>query len=288
MRQEIRQLRQTIAHCPKLALVNGAVFLIAFWRGFRGRGSELAEFFCLALPALLVGFDSLRQVRPRQGAPSAAEIAGGWFLLIAGGVLLSVPAWSARPLLRMASVMMFATAAAVRWGGWRNAAWQVPFYGLALLIVPFFTQANLYISYPLRRISTVLSAGVLKWCGGGVDYDLTVIQLDGAAVAITDACSGIQQLEAMFAVAYLLVRRERLAWVWKIQHFLCLLPAVILSNALRIIVTILLYHAVGERAFAEPVHIALGWAQVVTALAVLFGAGKLFPVQSPTTEAPPC
>ena len=76
MRQEIRQLRQTIAHCPKLALVNGAVFLIAFWRGFRGRGSELAEFFCLALPALLVGFDSLRQVRPRQGAPSAAEIAG--------------------------------------------------------------------------------------------------------------------------------------------------------------------------------------------------------------------
>jgi len=288
MRQEIRQLRQAITHCPKLAWVNGAVFLIAFWRGFRGRGSELAEFCCLALLTLLVGFDSLRRATPLKNAPSAAEIAAGWFLLIPGGVLLLIPAWAAQPLLRMTSVMIFAMAAALHWGGWRNAVWQVPFYGLALLIMPFFAQANLYISYPLRRISTVLSAGALKWCGGGVDYDLTIIHLDGAAVAITDACSGIQQLEAMFFIAYLLVRRERIAWFWKIQHCLCLIPAVILSNALRIIVTILLYRAVGESAFAEPLHIALGWAQVVTALAILFGMGKLFPGQSPTTEVPLC
>ena len=288
MRQEFQQIRQVIANCPILALINGAVWLFALCGGLRGRGSETAELCCLALLALMVNFDSLRKAAPADGGPTAAEIAAGWVLLVFGGVLLLIPAWAAQPLLRMTSILIFAAAAALHWAGRHNAVRQVPFYGLALLVVPFFAQANLYVSYPLRRISAVLSAGVLKLCGVGVDYDLTVIRLDGAAVAITDACSGIQQLEAMFFIAYLLVRRERTAWIWKVQHYLCLIPAVILSNALRIVVTILLYRAVGDPAFSEPVHIALGWGQVVTALAILFGAGKLFPGQGPATEVRSC
>ena len=286
----LRKIRQDLgriaAERPHLAAINLAVLIFAVISGFRGRGGETAEFLCVALLAMLVNFDTLRQTPQPGGATrSSGSAAAGWLLLGAGAAVLTLTP-GAEPLpRRMAAMLFFAPAAAFHWSDRRSALRQLPFYLLALFILPFFSRISLYVSYPLRRLSAMLSAELLRFFRHNIDYEQTVIRLDGAEVAITDACSGIQQLAAMALIAYLLIRRERLTRFWKFQYCLFLIPAVTLANALRIIVTVLLYHRLGEKAFSDPVHLALGWLQVPAAMLILFGAGKLLPRPVPEAES---
>ena len=106
---------------------------------------------------------------------------------------------------------------------------------------------------------------------------LTTIRIGGQEIAITDACSGVQQLEAMVLVAYLLVHAWRRTAAWKIVHYLFLLPAIIFSNAVRIILIVLLYDVVGEAVLVGKWHIGLGYFQLVLALALIYWTGFFLP-----------
>ena len=79
---------------------------------------------------------------------------------------------------------------------------------ICFLAVPFREQIVLYLSYPFRMVSTVLSVGFLQMFGMKVENDMTTIRIEGLDIAITDACSGIQQFEVMILVAFWLT----MAW----------------------------------------------------------------------------
>ena len=152
----------------------------------------------------------------------------------------------------------------------------VPLFG-CFLAVPFREQIVLYLSYPFRMVSTVLSVGFLQMFGMEIHNDMTTIRIEGLDIAITDACSGIQQFEAMILVAFWLVMIWKRPLVWRCVHYAFLIPSIIVANAVRIVLTIVLYKTIGEVVLNNTWHEGLGYAQVVLTVALFFLVGCLLP-----------
>ena len=105
------------------------------------------------------------------------------------------------------------------------------------VFMPYHEEFMLMLSYPLRLSATVLSAWVLKMCGMNVIYSGTSLNLPGVNIAITDACSGINQLDAFILIAFIAVQLFHKKPLWKFLHFAFIVPAVIIGNSLRIVLT---------------------------------------------------
>ncbi|MBO7688906.1 MAG: exosortase/archaeosortase family protein [Kiritimatiellae bacterium] len=135
---------------------------------------------------------------------------------------------------------------------------------------------GLTLSYPLRLMATWLAVGVLKIFGVPVSAERTLITLDSgtAQIAVTDACGGLEQLGGLVAVGLLFAWLMQKGWGWRILHWTTILPCVVLANAMRLIVTVLLVRAYGDVILGDAWHISLGWAQTVLAVVLLWLFGK--------------
>ena len=134
----------------------------------------------------------------------------------------------------------------------------------------------LTLSYPLRLMATWLAVGVLKTFGVPVSAERTLIALDSGAaqIAVTDACSGVEQLGGLVAVGLLFAWLMQRGWGWRILHWATILPCVVLANAVRLIATVLLLRTYGDVILGDAWHISLGWAQTVLAVVLLWLFGK--------------
>ena len=130
----------------------------------------------------------------------------------------------------------------------------------------------------------MLSGLILKLFGIGAVYSGTSLSLPGLNIAITDACSGINQLDAFILIAFIAVRILHKGLLWKILHFAFIMPAIIIGNSLRIVITVLLYRWFGESVLADTWHIALGYVQIVLALIIFLLIGKIFQIASTKSE----
>ena len=152
----------------------------------------------------------------------------------------------------------------------------VPLFG-CFLVAPFREPIVLYLSYPFRMLSTVLSVGSLRLFGLEIENDGTTIMIEGLNIAITDACSGIQQFEAMILVGFWLVMIWKRPFILRCIHYAFLIPSIILANAIRIVLTVILYKTIGEVVLNNTWHEGLGYVQVVLAVALFFLIGPLLP-----------
>ncbi len=144
------------------------------------------------------------------------------------------------------------------------------------VFMPYHEEFMLLLSFPLRLSATMLSALLLKLCGIGVVYSGTSLMLPDLDIAITDACSGINQLDAFVLIAFIAVQMLHKKTGWKILHFAFIMPSIIVGNSLRIVLTVLLYKLWGETVLTGAWHVALGYVQIVLALLIFLAIGKLF------------
>ena len=142
----------------------------------------------------------------------------------------------------------------------------------------------LFASYPLRLSATMFSAGLLKLCGIEVIFSGTSLSLPGLNIAITDACSGINQLDAFILIAFIAVQIMHQKNGWKFLHFAFIIPAIITGNSLRIMITVLLYRVLGEKVLQNNWHVALGYVQIILALLIFLAVGKIFRMAENTKE----
>jgi exosortase/archaeosortase family protein len=147
------------------------------------------------------------------------------------------------------------------------------------LFIPFHEEIMLMASYPLRLSAAMLAALVLKICGTGIVYSGTSLNLPDLNIAITDACSGINQLDAFLLIAYVTVKMMHSKANWQALHFTFIIPSVIVANALRIVLTVLLFKIFGEVILDKFWHVTLGYAQILIALLIFIAVGKLFSVK---------
>ena len=156
------------------------------------------------------------------------------------------------------------------------------------IFMPFHEEIMLLLSFPLRLSATVLSSFLLNLCGTGTICSGTSLILHGVNIAITDACSGIKQLDAFILISFAAVQILHRKTGWKILHFAFIMPSIIIGNALRIVLTVLLFRLLGETVFDNTWHTVLGYTQIIFAILLFLGAGSLFSAaekQTPEAES---
>ena len=142
--------------------------------------------------------------------------------------------------------------------------------------MPYHEEIMLLLSFPLRLSATMLSGAVLHFLGVDIVYSGTSLSLPGVSIAITDACSGIRQLDAFIFIAFIAVLMLHKRTLWKVLHFAFIIPSIIIGNSMRIILTVLLFKFFGETVLDNSWHTVLGYAQIIFALLIFLAIGKVF------------
>ncbi|MDD3119042.1 MAG: exosortase/archaeosortase family protein [Victivallales bacterium] len=267
------------------------------WRRYLQPGSlPVLASLALTLAAAAIG---LWQVILNPGETAAAVVVWLWGAIIAGTVFAGyhqvgrIVVWPTRRAKVLAWVVLVLPVICY-FAGWRMAnffllfaavicyvggigvltAIVVPLF-LWLTVIPTLSYFHFLLSYPLRLIGSWLTVPVVRLFGIAVDGTGTVINMGGKEVAVTAACSGIEQLEAMLLVGWIIVMVQHRGRLVRIMHFSLILPVIIFCNTIRLTVTLLLFHYCGDVAFNNTIHTVLGLLMVVM-VAVIFLALQVF------------
>ncbi|NMA21062.1 MAG: exosortase/archaeosortase family protein [Lentisphaerae bacterium] len=266
-----------------LALISAALFLFTTAKILFFTPGDGGKSLFLLLLAVATFVNSCKLL-PDSGAPAKTSLRDkllAWLLLLffflIFGAATFFPEHDLTGFFSTLPALLFFLAAFCFWGGIKSALIFLLPTLICTMIIPNRDVLALLFSFPLRLLSTIISVESLRLFGLDIDYHLTSIHLPDSGIAITDACSGIEQLEILLLLGYLLVKMQHTRKRWALLHYLFILPAVVLVNSIRIIITILLYYKFGQRAFADPVHITLGYLLVIAVVILLWIIGPLFP-----------
>lgn len=196
------------------------------------------------------------------------------FLICANGALLSTT-FINDSLAMQISIFLIMGACLARFSNYQNVLKLLPAGAIFLILLPNSTYFNSLISYPLRLICSYLTCWTLNICSVDISCNGTILQLGSEKIAVTTACSGIAQLEAMFFIGWIIVVVVQKRLVCQILHWLLLFPIVILLNSLRLTTTLLLYLGIGEAAFGETLHVTLGYVMVIAVVTVFWACRSL-------------
>lgn len=267
-------------HLP-LAILLLIALAIGLFQALWASPPTLDNALVLAALSALLAWNTAPGLQPRPAAPCLAARLTAWGLVAAAIIVILLKNRFATPGLNHLAVFFLALAIATWLEGIKNAARASLSLCLSLFILPNQEYLLLALSYPLRLVSTIITVFGLSLCGIDIDHHRTSIRIGTSEIAITDACSGINQLAVMLLLGYILVRRYHRSRPWQVVHYLFLLPAVIIANSLRLLASCLLYLRIGWSAFAEPYHTWFGYAMVVVTVLILWGVGFILPEKTP-------
>ena len=146
---------------------------------------------------------------------------------------------------------------------------------LWLALLPFRDEISLAAGWPLRLAATELAVGGLGLFGSTAVNDGTTIMLGGTSIAITDACSGVEELLALVLAGYFIQRCLQKNLGWALFAWAFTLPAVILANAIRLAAVVIGVGAIGETVLSGAWHTGLGYAQAALAIIFVWVAGRI-------------
>ena len=205
------------------------------------------------------------------------EKCSAWILVILADILAILPAHNFAGGLCTALALSVLVCAFILFfsGGYIAAISATPVLWCCVFM-PYHEEIMLLLSFPLRLSATALSSGILNVFGINVIHSGTSLTLPGVDIAITDACSGINQLDAFILIAFVAVQLLHKKSLWKYLHFAFIVPMIIIGNSMRIVLTVLLYRVFGEVVFENTWHTVLGYSQIIFALLLFFAVGWIF------------
>jgi len=149
--------------------------------------------------------------------------------------------------------------------GSRALVWALPSIGFLFFMIPIPFSAETALSHPLQRVATKLSCAALQLLGQPAFADGNVILLGPHQLEVAQACSGLRLFMSVIALAYCYVTLVRRAWWEKLMLIAAVGPIAILSNALRIVATGLLYQFTTGEVAKRFAHDFAGWAMIPVA-----------------------
>ncbi len=159
----------------------------------------------------------------------------------------------------------------LRLGSYASAALMV-----WIILVPNIEFIHHLISHPLRVIEAHATTWILSLFGYNTIAEGGDIVMENRRIAITAACSGIEQLEAMLLMGWLIaMRMQKNLWMG-LSHFVIVLPVILFVNILRLMVTLLGVQWIGSVMLGDQVHITLGYIMVGVMILLFIGIGRLF------------
>lgn len=163
------------------------------WRLLAGRIHDAAGAMLVLALVGAVGWLACRGDR-------AARMPGP---LIADLLLLCAAATILGPALLQIGAAIAATALAAWHCGGRGLP-RMPLIGLALLALPVLPTLDFLLAYPLRRVSAMLTVGLLRLNGMSVGLEGVALQWHGRRLLFDAPCSGVRMLWAGLVLASLI------------------------------------------------------------------------------------
>ncbi len=294
-RRPCEGLRGNAAACPATLVLLAAAGLFGVVGFLVWCRPHLEDGAFLMILYALAAWDLLKSPLASHATPGSRRT--GWLLLAAAAPAMVASAVLSRglpdgqrelpPLLcKHAAVLSVAAAVLLRRDGLRATARSLPPLALAILVLPLYELLLLEFSYPLRQLSTLVSVGVLNLCAFHVQCDGTSLFWGDQTLSITEACSGISLMGLFVLLEYLIVRPLRTD-AWKKWGWGSLLVLwVTLGNALRLLLTFVLFRVIGERVYAPRPHFLLGCFFVVTTSLLIWLSSFVFKLDQPTPDEP--
>lgn len=155
--------------------------------------------------------------------------------------------------------------------GWK-VIWRVwPVLAFLLLMLPFPHRVQAWITVPLQRWATSSAVFGLEMLGFEVTRMGNIIELNGASVAVAEACNGLRMLTAFVVIAALVALVvERRAWE-KAIVITSSVPIAFMCNTLRLVITAIAFTQLNTEVWEERFHDFGGLAMMPLALGMVIG-----------------
>ena len=188
---------------------------------------------------------------------------GSIVLRVVGGVIFITPldGWS---------IVLWVGGVALCLGGWPLLRWCLgPTLFLAFM-VPLPFRYETLISQPLQRIAAILSSFVLRCIGQPAFAEETTIIVGTEILQVEQSCSGLRIFVGVFALTcgYLLAFRREL---WEASLLIvAVIPVALVANAIRIVVTAILYRHYADEVAQKFSHDFAGYLMIPLAAFLLW------------------
>ncbi len=260
-------------------LLLGAACLVALLVRFWGTRPEYADRFLILLGAIWVAWQHRTAVpagRPQAWLAFAPALAVALLFPIAA--FLQTQAAGGRTVLLWldaAALVLGASALLLAGGGWprlRHFGFPLVFPFLAL---PLPSRVLDPLQRQLQEATTTFAAGAFPWVGLPVERSGFVLKLAGGDLGVAEACSGVQSLTALTALAAFLAYRKGFGPCRGAVLTLLAVPVVVAVNALRVVLSGLIQEHAGRSYIQGDWHDGLGLALVLVGLAAILGIAAL-------------
>ena len=220
---------------------------------------------------------------------------GGIFVTISGILLLILGTLGAELFTQRISLVVLLFGISIYFFGWRVWKFLLVPLVLLLLAIPIPTILFNQIAFPLQLLATDLAVWAIRLFAVPVAKFGNIIELlpqgaiQNVQFEVVEACSGIRSLMTLVTLALVyafFTRRwfnfEKLSLLknsdfWRAAFLIAMaLPIAVLTNAGRIVGTILLAFFYGKETADGFLHGVSGWLVYLAALALLFLCSVVF------------
>ena len=227
--------------------------------------------YIFLVPLLVVYLSWLRRSRYRLAdfRPSILGpvfVLASWFLFMTGIAFDVVVFWHMAFFVALLGIM-------VSLFGARILSDFVPVIFVAFAAVPIPGSVRNHLSLPLQSLASEVTAMVLGLVGVPAIRVGNLIEINGVAVAVGEACNGMRLLVPLGLVIYAFVFSLPLKPITRVILIGCSIPVALACNVVRLVPTSLAYGYLPDH--AEFVHDIGGWLMIPIAIAVLLGLLRL-------------
>lgn len=221
----------------------------------------------LVLPLFAVFLYLRRDTYPQVLKPAwfgLLLILGSIALRVVGGVIFITPfdGWS---------IVLWVAGAALCLGGWPLLRWCLAPTLFLFFMVPLPFRYETLISQPLQRIAAMFSSFVLRCIGQPAFAENTTIIIGTEILEVEQSCSGLRIFVGIFALTcgYLIAFRREL---WEASLLIIgAVPVALVANAIRIVVTAVLYQNFTNETAHKFSHDMAGYLMIPLAAFLLWG-----------------
>jgi EpsI family protein len=203
----------------------------------------------------------------------AVAFPAAWYLLVQVGPRTLLLWWLSAALIVSAFGLILAGE------GWHRAALVLFPLLFALFALPTPDALQSRLLPWLKGATTAGAAFVLPWLGVPATQAGYTLRLPTGQLGVVDACSGALSLTSLVAISVLtayvrLMFRRDFSIPRAVTLVLLTLPIVVVSNTVRVIVTGLLKHYVGDEAIQGVWHEALGYSVILVGFGLIIGTSQ--------------
>jgi len=153
--------------------------------------------------------------------------------------------------------------------GWRLFRKVFTVLLFLFLMVPWPNRIQGALTLPLQSWATSSAVFCLEMVGYDVVQHGNVIDVEGTAVAVAEACNGLRMVTAFFVISGLVVLLVKRAWWEKLIVLALSLPVALLCNTVRLAITAIAFTMLEGEQWEGIFHDFGGYAMMPLALAAV-------------------